>query len=573
MSQIHTVDEPAVPGPRGDDGSPARQQRTALRHVDVLIWTGVALAGFYYLQRQNVPRTFFFDEWSWIVERRTNGINTWLRPHNGHLIALIIVIYRILLAVFGLNHYRPYRFVGLAAHVIVATLLYRTVRSRHGASIGVAVGALFLLLGSGWEVIYQPSAINNMGPAAAGLLTWLLLTRQSKKGDIAASVATGAALAFGGLGIAFMLGTTARLAVARQWRRLAIVVAPSAILYLIWYAKFGERQGTTDNIARLPRYVIDEAASSVSGLAGRDLLWGRVAVGVVVGLLIPPLLAAATGVARRLRDLPIAAPTSRTALTVGPAVAMLSNWVLVGYARADLGLPASSRYVYGGALFVILTASAVVPAGTSRRAAIAVATACALGVWGNWYPLRVGPVNMRETTAVLRVELRAIEWAATSVDPGLPIDAARSPGLLAGQYLHARAELGSAAATDDEVEVNAASYGTLVDEESLRAGGFAPVALDASQQCFLEPDVVASSDVEMEVTSGGSIIVRAGASPVEIRLRRYAPVVPASPQTVIAAGDTASITVPTDTARRQTWDVAVTSTGRFDLCPAADPES
>ena len=230
MSQIHTVDEPVAPGRPEDDNPPATTQRIVDRHGDVLVWLFVALAGFYYLQRQSVPRTFFFDEWTWIVERRTNGINTWLRPHNGHLIALIVVIYRVLLAVFGLNHYRPFRFVGLAAHVTVATLLYRTVRSRHGATIGVALGTLFLLLGSGWEVIYQPSAMNNMGPAAAGMLAWLLLTRQSKKGDIAASVATGAALAFGGLGIAFMLGTTARLAVARQWRRLAVVVAPSALL-------------------------------------------------------------------------------------------------------------------------------------------------------------------------------------------------------------------------------------------------------------------------------------------------------------------------------------------------------
>jgi len=575
VSQIQTVDEATkAADPATDHTAPPRTPRAGprragiQRHGDVLVWIVIAAVALFFLQRQNVPRTFFFDEWTWIAERRTNGPDTWLRPHNGHLITLIIVIYRILLAVFGLNHYRPYRLVGLLAHVLVATLLYRTVRSRHGATIGVAAGALFLLLGSAWEVIYQPSALNNMGPAAVGLLAWMMLTRQTRKGDIAASVATGAAIAFGGLGIVFMLGTAARLAVARQWRRLLVVVAPSTFLYVVWYMGYGESQGTIDNLTRLPRYVVDEAASSVAGLAGRDLLWGRLALGVIVGSLIRPLFGLAVHLARRLRELPVADPSSRAALTVAPAVAMLSNWLLVGYSRADLGLPASSRYIYGGALFLILTASAAAPTGASRRAALAVVAASALGIWGNWYALRVGPVNMREATAVLRVELRAVEWAAASVDPNLPVDTARSPGLLAGQYLEARDHLGSAAASDSEVEINAKAYGKYVDEESLRASAFAPVVLDSTQVCAAEGNG-AAGPVELNVASGGTFDVRANGDPVEVRLRRYAAEAPEEPQITIAAGESASFTVPADTAPRQGWAVELTSAGTITACSAS----
>lgn len=554
--------------------------------VDWLIWGVIAVVGVVFLERQNTPRTFFIDDWSVVLYRRSNGVHTWLDPHNGHLVLIPVVIYRVLLATFGMNHYRPYRFVGLMAHLAVATMLYRYVRSRQGAIVSVAVGALFLFLGSGWEVIYQPFTINNMIPAAAGIWAWSMLDRRTRNGDFSATGALAIGLASGGLGICFLLGTAARLAVGREWRRLLRIIGAPAALYAVWYLTFGESQGSVHNLVRLPRYVVDEAASSFAGLAGRDLLWGRVALGIAIGLSVAPLI----GITKRLTNHGFGVAeddaATRSISIVAPVVALLTNWVLVGYSRADLGEAASSRYVYVGALFLLLAFADIRLPGSKSgsktdsksgsasgsksgwtldwRTNAVVAALCAVGVWGNWYALRAGPVGMRNQSAVSRVELRAVEWASANVAPDYRADDTRLPGVTAGLYLSAVGEFRSAAATDGEVEATAGSFGAEVDRVSLAAGRFAARPTPVSAACVV-PSVPATTG-SVTVPVGGSITVTAGSAAVEVRLVRYAPNSPSDPQAMVAAGQTVTLTMPIDTAPRQTWHVDLNSTAAFDVC-------
>ncbi len=525
------------------------------------------------------------DDWSVVLYRRSNSLHTWLDPHNGHLILIPVVIYKLLLAIFGMNHFRPYRVVGLIAHLAVATMLYRYVRSRSGPVVAIAVGALFLFLGSGWEVIYQPFTINNMIPAAAGIWAWSMLDRRTRNGDVAATGGLLIGLASGGLGICFLLGAAARLAVGREWRRLLRIVAAPAALYAVWYLTFGESQGSVHNIVRLPRYVVDEAASSFAGLVGRDLLWGRVALGIAIGLSVAPLLVVAKRLTRHEFGAADDEAVSRSISIVAPVVAVVANWVLVGYSRADLGEAASSRYVYVGALFLLLafadigrsrsipvsrsTAGSTWTSGStwmSTRGAVVVAL-CAIGVWGNWHELHQGPVGMRDQSAVSRVELRAVEWASATVASNYTADDARLPGVTAGLYLSAVAEFRSAGATDGEVEATAISFGVEVDRVSLAAGRFAPQAANVSAACARPaiPSVPATIS-SLTVRGGGSISVTAGSAAVEVRLVRYAPNAPADPQAMVAAGQTVTLTMPVDAAPRQTWHVDLRSTSPFAVC-------
>ena len=43
-----------------------RVASTARAHLDLLVWLGVVSAALVLLERQDVPRTFFYDEWSFI---------------------------------------------------------------------------------------------------------------------------------------------------------------------------------------------------------------------------------------------------------------------------------------------------------------------------------------------------------------------------------------------------------------------------------------------------------------------------------------------------------------------------
>ncbi|MEO6122059.1 MAG: hypothetical protein ABIR32_00005, partial [Ilumatobacteraceae bacterium] len=520
------------------------------RYGDVVAWIAIAAVALVVLDAQHVPTTFFFDEWSFIFDRRNGGLDSWLSPHNGHLTLLPAVAYRIGFALFGMDQYHPYRLMGLLAHIGVASLIFTYVRRRQGKIIGVAAGALFLLLGSGWEVIYQPFTINFMGAAIFGLISWLAVDRATKRGDLVAAAAAGAALMCSGLGIAMLIGTAARLSAQSDWRRLIHVVVPPGALYAVWYLAYGQSQGSRDNLRLLPRYFVDEAASSVGGLAGRDLLWGRLALGVLVGIVVMLL------VLKRVTNLAV----------IAPATAMIVNWMLVGYSRADLGFPTSSRYVYSGAMFVILVAADIVPRSLQRRTSYLVAGAALIGIWGNWAVLHDGPTGMRRATVFARVELRAIEWASASVDPAYAPDPVRMPIVTAGQYLAAAADLGSAAASDAEVAANPDEFRREVDRVSLEAGGFGLVP--ASGDCAVSSTMVDGVEVAPAmVASGGSVAVTAGDNAVEVRLRRYADTFPEAPTAVIEPGSTMTIAVPADTAPKQEWTIDVRSISPIGVCP------
>ena len=45
---------------------------------------------------------FFYDEWGTIFYRRSGGLDAFLAPHNGHLQAVVIAVYRALFATVGL---------------------------------------------------------------------------------------------------------------------------------------------------------------------------------------------------------------------------------------------------------------------------------------------------------------------------------------------------------------------------------------------------------------------------------------------------------------------------------------
>ena len=75
-------------------------------------------------------RTFFFDEWDWVQHRSYGGLETLMRPHNGHLMPLPVALYRLQFEVVGFAPAWPVRLVTIAAHVAAAGVLYRLARER-----------------------------------------------------------------------------------------------------------------------------------------------------------------------------------------------------------------------------------------------------------------------------------------------------------------------------------------------------------------------------------------------------------------------------------------------------------
>ena len=324
-----------------------------------------ALAGIE-LDRLGRGRTFFYDEWSFILNRRGGLVDSLLQPHNGHLSLIPAATYRVLFHFVGLEHYRPYRLLAIFVHLLVAALVVALVRRSAGWGYAVPMGAAVAWLGSAWQNLLWPFQIGFMGSVAAGLAAHLLLTNRRRDGF--ASALLGAALACSSLGLSMVFGAACRLACRREdWRRWWVIAVPGGA-WFAWYIVYGESQASADNVPLLGGYVATSAAGAVAALGDLDLDWGRLLAGLGIGVWLAVL-------ARDRRCPPIA---------VGWAATGLSFWILTGISRAKLGEAAASRYVYLGAVVVLLLAAEYLPRLPPRRTMAAVWLALALGIWGNF---------------------------------------------------------------------------------------------------------------------------------------------------------------------------------------------
>ena len=130
--------------------------------------------------------TFWFDEWEWIAQRRGNDVGTFLDPHNQHLSLVPIALYRLLFATVGLDDYRPYRALVIAAHIGVVVLVFAYARTRVGAWLALAPAALLLFFGPGWQEVLWPFQVAWLIAIGAGVLALMALDRRTRGGDVLA---------------------------------------------------------------------------------------------------------------------------------------------------------------------------------------------------------------------------------------------------------------------------------------------------------------------------------------------------------------------------------------------------
>ena len=114
------------------------------------------------------------------------------------------------------------------------------------------------------------------------------------------------------------------------------------MLYGVWYLAYGAGGSTAsvDNLLSTPAYIADAAAAATGAMFGLGVEWGR-PLAVALGALL--MLVVRRGAAD---------PWRLAALIALPLV----FWGLTGLARADLHEPGAPRYLYPGALFLLLIA-------------------------------------------------------------------------------------------------------------------------------------------------------------------------------------------------------------------------
>lgn len=374
--------------------------------------------------------SFYFDEWNFVTQDYGGGIHSLLLPHVGNISVFPIAVYKVLFHLAGLNHYPVYRLAVLVLHLVSAVLIFVLASRRLSRAPALLATALILFLGAAWEDQLWAFQVGYMLSITGGLGAWVLIEHGRRRTDLAAMACLIVAAGSSSLGIAIMIGVAVELVWQRQSRRLWVVAVPGA-LYILWYLGYGESQVTEASLINAPGFAQDLFAAASGALVGRGLEWGRpLAVLTVVVVLW-----------RLLRRAPVS-PRLAGLLATG-----ISLWVVTAMARSTISVPETSRYLYLGAVVIVLVGVELLRgiSLSSRSVAIAAVLVLSFAITG-LTPMHTGAVGLRTTSKTVVAELGALQLAAAHAPPGYQPDPALAPQITAGPYLHTVRAIGSSPA-------------------------------------------------------------------------------------------------------------------------------
>ncbi len=240
----------------------------------------------------NVHAWFIGDEWDMIV-RATQPltVHALFVPHNEHWSTVPILIYRVLVDLFGLRTYVPYLFVLFAAHLCLAHLLWRLMR-QVGASdaCATALAAIFAVLGAGAQNLTNAFQFSFVISVAVGVGAVLLANAESLRSPRRQTGVVGLmllGLMSSNVGITMTVFVGLVLFFRHGIRLAARIIAIPAVAYIVWFAAFGRSSLSTDRItvatmSALPTYVWTGFTSSMAGFTGVSASGGAIVVGILV---------------------------------------------------------------------------------------------------------------------------------------------------------------------------------------------------------------------------------------------------------------------------------------------------
>jgi hypothetical protein len=504
------------------------------------------------IYRKGLGLTFYYDEWNFVMNRRSWSTATLLEPHNEHFVLLPVVLFKLLFATVGLADYWVYRVVLIAAHLLCVALLFLLARRRVGDTLALVLAAPLLLLGAAWNDLLVPFQITYVGSTAAGLGALLALERRDRLGDALACVLVAVALACSGVGITFAAAVLIETVLPADRARRVWVAGVPIVLYLVWSLAYGNPTATsggrtlTDlwqtNLPGVPGHVATSLAGSFGAVIGLGVDWGR-----------PLALVAIVLVAIRLVRGPV---TGRFLALLGAAAVY---WGVGGLFRAHLNAPLDSRYLYVGAILVLLLAIELLPplAVTPRLAALLVVVVAASGL-ANFGPLRSGSQYLQEWSRYVTVELAALELAGPATDPAFRPDPTRAPDITAGKYFDAVDQYGSPAAEVEEIPLRAEPERQAADATLLGALGVKLEPGSRGSRCRRTGQAV-----EVELPPRG-ILVRATDAPVELRLRAFAGAYPEAAFATVPAQAAQTLRIPERDGI--VWRASLRSAGPIEIC-------
>ena len=436
--------------------------------------------------------SFWFDEWNFILYRRGDDAGAFLQSYNGHFSLVPVALYHLLFATAGLRHYAVYRAVVIVAHLLCVALVFVYVRRRLPDLLAVALAALVLFFGAGWQDFLWPFQTAWLISLGAGIAMLLALERHDRRGDVAACLLLALSLSSSGIGIVVAIGAVVEVLGGRRARGGSWAVLTPLIPYAVWWAT-DQHASRHSHLSQIPHFFVNAAGAAVAGLVGRPgtmsasggqlLTWGRPLVAVAGVALVVWLVVRRRGTTRLLTLLAM----------------VLGFWLATAYTRAFLfhGDQAwASRYVYlGGVLLVLVLAEVLrtVPLSIPVQGVLAAVVLAAI-VSNVTENLRPGAAYLRDQGAQTRADLGALQIGRPVMVSGYSL--AYLPG---AQFLHLRAasllaatrSLGSPADSPAQIAAAPASARRVADLELIRMHGVALTPLSGAPTLGPRPRLVA----------------------------------------------------------------------------------
>jgi hypothetical protein len=513
--------------------------------------------------------TYIYDEWDFWARPATPA--ALLAPDNGNLTAIPIAIYRVVIGLWG-DAYLPLRLIEvgllLTAALLFFVLLSAGERARSWLALGPAV--LLLVFGASWDVVAIPLGMTVLSGLCFGLGALIAIQRNTVRGDLLAFALLCAGVAAHTTAAPFACAVAA-IVIAdggpRRGRRLLVPAIPllAFAAYHWHYRDFPTIDGAKLTVAHLlqaPVSLLDSwraVLGSFASHAAPELSRG-------VGLALLGL--AALAVACRLR---MPQRVDRRALAF--AVALVTYWLLVAVVGKD---PVASRYQAVSALLLVAIAIELIAGLPIRRPlAVLAVTALALAVSLNAAELVRKSRNLVYVNAELnRAKLAAAAIIRDRLPPDFGLQRLADPEaerfsdifvIDAGEYYEAASLYGSPALSEAELRVADERQRAAADR-LLFNGLQLPDRMRPTPLAGCRPAVRRGTSwaIASGPLAGGGLGVRAGASPVRARMRRFAGASTANPPRFGARSER-WLAIPSDHSPVP-WKAALVSRDPFRLC-------
>jgi hypothetical protein len=466
-----------------------------------------------------------------VVQHHSLDLGYLFGPYNGHLQLGGKLIYEATFALFGAN-YTAFVAVNVAALCASVALVFELARRRVGPLAGLAPCVLLLFLGFAREVLLWPFDVHTLAAIALGLGAMLALERDERRGDILACVLITLSILTIEVGIAILVGI-AVLVLLRpdRLRRAWIFVLPGALYaaWWIWARKFHQEQSALElsNLHLIPHTVYYAAAAVFGALTGTNPVIPATYTTVVTWFGKALTVFAAGALLWRLGRRSI-----RPSLWAWIAIVAF-YWVTMGAAARP---PEGSRYLFFGAVGVLLIAAEAVSGWAGRRLTAGVVVIALLALPANIAQLRSGSDadTLHHDAGVSKTEFAMLELAGDRVDPEYVASADPNVsavggglyiGIPAGAYLRSVQRNGSPAFDLTELREQAEELRKIADITLADAIGLEPHAVrepGGAEGCPLYAPRPGSTSASFPLPPGSTVYGPAGAKPVTIGLRRFA---------------------------------------------------